>query len=63
MVFDFLSENLIPDPLAALLIPIPRLVIPDRTLFFASDPRSHIPRYDPDTSIGGTARFSKHENL
>ena len=53
MIFDFLSENLIPDPLAALLIPIPRLVIPDPgpvipdpTPIFAFDPWSHIPRYD-----------------
>ena len=48
-------ENRIPDPLEALLILIPRHVIPDSgamipdpTPFFAADPWSHIPRYDPD---------------
>ena len=50
----FCQKIWIPDPLAALLIPIPRLVIPDPgpvipdpTPFFAFDPWSHIPRYDP----------------
>ena len=61
MILDFLSENLIPDPLVALLIPIPRLVIPDPgpvipdpTPFFAFDPWSHVPRYDPVLKFGYT---------
>ena len=48
-------ESRIPDTLEALLILIPRHVIPDSgamipdpTPFFAVDPWSHIPRYDPD---------------
>ena len=62
MVFVVKLENRIPDPLEALLILIPQLVIPDPgamipdpTLFFAVDPWSHIPRYDPDLRRKGIA--------
>ena len=48
-----MSADRIPDPLTVLLIPFPRLVIPDTgaiipdpTPFFAVDPWSHIPRND-----------------
>ena len=58
VIFDFLSENLLPDPLAALLIPDPAACDPcdpcDPTPFFAFDPWSHIPHYDPKDSSRGS---------
>ena len=58
MVFVVISENGFPDPLTILLIPIPRLMIPDPsavspdpTQFFAIDPWSHIPCYDPAIAL------------
>ena len=54
----FFCRKTVPDHLTALLIPIPRLripdtgsVIPDPIPFFAVYPQSHITRYDPEIRL------------
>ena len=68
----FFCRKTVPDHLTALLIPIPRLripdtgsVIPDPTPFFAVYPWSHITRYDPEIRLylSNKASWNNHACL